>query len=332
MPNNTNNLGQPIGNNRVKSRVWVTGYGGFMGVHLVHLLERKGEDVLATYFRPTTPLLGDKPKGRVIECDVRDRAKVYSLLQDFQPEKIFHLAAQSYPTVSWDDPWYTMETNVIGTINIFEGLKTFGLDCKILNACSSAEYGYVTEDEVPVEEAHPLKPLHPYGVSKVSQEMLGYQYYKNFGIPSIGVRIFNTTGPGKTNDVCSDLTRRLVEISKGTNTAKNLRIGNLESRRAITDVRDVIQAFDLALDTAQIGEVYNLSGDRVYAIQEIVDILRGLVDFDFEVAQDPTLLRPTDEPIIYGSSEKFRKQTNWRPTIPLKSTLQDMLAYWHKVL
>jgi GDP-mannose 4,6-dehydratase len=312
--------------------VWVTGYGGFMGVHLVDLLETKGEEVLATYFRPTTDLRASKPRGWVEECDIRDRAKVNRLLKEFKPEKIFHLAAQSYPTVSWEDPWYTIETNVIGTVNIFEGVKNLGLNCKILNACSSAEYGYVTEEEVPVREDHALKPLHPYGVSKVSQEMLGYQYYKNFGIESIAVRIFNTTGPGKVNDVCADFTKRLVEMAKGINAEKKLRVGNLKARRAITDVRDVIRAFDLALDKATMGEAYNLSGGKVYEVQEIVDILCELIGFDFKVWQDPKLLRPTDEPIIFGDSRKFHQETGWQQEIPLEKTLGDMLVYWDKVL
>ena len=314
------------------NKIWVNGYGGFMGVHLVDLLEAKGHEVLATYFRPTTDLRNSHPKGRVVKCDIRDKDIVFGLLEEFRPDKIFHLAAQSYPTVSWDDPWYTMETNVIGTINIFEGVKQLGLDCKILNACSSAAYGYVTEAEVPVKEDHALVPLHPYGVSKAAQEMLGYQYFKNFGIQSIAVRIFNTTGPGKTNDVCSDLTKRIVEIEKGINSEKRLRVGNLLTRRAITDVRDIINAFDLALDKATVGEAYNLSGEKVYQIQEIVDILRDLTNTEFDVYQDPKLLRPTDEPIIYGSSKKFQHETNWKQTIPLKQTLNDMLAYWQNIL
>jgi GDP-4-dehydro-6-deoxy-D-mannose reductase len=316
----------------VTCKIWVTGYGGFMGVHLVGFLESKGDEVLATYFRPTTDLRGSKPKCRVEECDIRDKSRVNNLLKEFQPEKIFHLAAQSYPAVSWDDPWYTIESNVIGTVNVFEGVRKLGLDCKILNACSSAEYGFVTEDEVPVKENHSLKPLHPYGVSKVAQEMLAYQYNKNFDIKSVTVRIFNTTGPGKVNDVCSDFTKRLIELAKGINVERRLRVGNLKARRAITDVRDIIKAFDLALEKATIGEVYNLSGARVYEIREIVDILGELVDFDFEVWQDPALLRPTDEPIIFGDSNKFQCQTGWRQEIALETTLSDMLDYWNRVL
>ncbi|MEY6433999.1 GDP-mannose 4,6-dehydratase [Thioalkalicoccus limnaeus] len=314
------------------SRVWVTGFGGFMGSHLVDLLERNGHQVLGTYFPPTAKVGRTAVRGKVGECDVRDRDKVRSLVEEFRPEKIYHLAAQSYPVVSWADPWYTLETNVIGTTNIFEAVKAVGVQCRILNACSSAEYGMVREDDVPVKEGRVLRPLHPYGVSKVSQELLAVQYFENFGIESVSVRIFNTTGPGKVNDVCSEFTKRLVEIEKGIDISGTLRVGNLDARRAITDVRDVIRAFDLALDLATPGEVYNLSGSTVYRIQEIVEMLRGMVDRDFEVKQDPALMRPTDEPIIFGDSTKFKKETGWREEIPLDVTLRDMLDYWRKAL
>jgi GDP-4-dehydro-6-deoxy-D-mannose reductase len=313
-------------------RDWVTGAGGFMGDTLVEMLVRKGHDVLATYYRPTTDI-GDIDRGATIEeCDVRDREKVKKLLHEFQPQHIFHLAAQSFPVVSWEDPWYTLETNVIGTVNVFEGIKALRLDCEVLNACSSAEYGLVGIAEVPLKEDHSLKPLHPYGVSKVAQELLAYQYFMNFGVKSISMRIFNTTGPRKVNDVCSDFTKRLIEIEKGKNPEKKLRVGNLKTRRAITDVRDAVRAFQLALDKATIGETYNLSGERVYQIEEIIDLLKELVNFPFQVEQDPKLLRPTDEPILYGSSEKFKRETGWTQEISLDQTLRDMLDFWRKIL
>ncbi len=313
-------------------RIWITGGGGFMGPHLANLLAEKGNDVLATYYPINEKNKKINPKVRFEECDIRDRDRVYLILKEFKPEKIFHLAAQSFPTVSWKDPWYTINTNLIGTINIFEGVREFKLDPKILVACSSAEYGYVTEDEVPVKENHELKPLHPYGVSKVGQEMLSYQYFKNFGIKAIPVRIFNTTGPGKINDVCADFTKKLTEIEKGINKEGKILVGNLQTRRAITDVRDVINAFDLALDKAIYGEVYNLSGERVYQIKEIIEILRELVDFQFFVEIDKKLIRPSDEPIIYGDSMKFIKETGWKQEIPLEKTLKDMLNYWRENL
>lgn len=311
---------------------WVTGAAGFMGDYLVGRLIAKGHEVLATYYTPTTNIGNIDPKATIEECDIRDRDKVKKLLLEFKPEYIFHLAAQSYPTVSWNDPWYTIETNVLGTINIFEGVRELKLDCKVLNACSSAEYGFVSQEEVPLKEDHSLKPLHPYGVSKVAQELLAYQYFVNFGIKSISMRIFNTTGPRKVNDVCSDFTRRLVEIEKGRNLEKKLKVGNTKTRRAIIDVRDSVRAFELALDKATIGEAYNLSGEKVYEIGEIIDILRRIVNFSFEIELDPNLLRPTDEPVIYGNSEKFKRETGWRQEVQLDQTLADMLNFWREVL
>jgi GDP-4-dehydro-6-deoxy-D-mannose reductase len=313
-------------------REWVTGAAGFMGDYLTAMLVNKEHEVLATYYRPTTDVRNIDRRARIEECDIRDRNRVKGLLSEFNPDKIFHLAAQSYPTVSWEDPWYTIETNVIGTINIFEGIKALGLDCKVLNACSSAEYGFVNQEEVPLKEEHSLRPLHPYGVSKVAQEMLAYQYFVNYRIKSISMRIFNTTGPRKVNDVCADFTKRLVEIEKSKNPEKKLRVGNLKTKRAITDVRDAIRAFDLALDRATVGETYNLSGEKVYEIGEIIEILRRLVGFNFELLEDPKLMRPTDEPIIFGSSEKFKKETGWQQEIPLEKTLKDMLNYWRSVI
>ena len=314
------------------SKEWVTGAAGFMGDYLAGMLVNKEHEVLATFYRPTTNVNNIDRRARIEECDVRDRERVKDLLVGFKPDRVFHLAAQSYPTVSWEDPWYTIETNVIGTINIFEGIKELGLGCKILNACSSAEYGFVSQEEVPLREERLLKPLHPYGVSKVAQEMVAYQYFMNFGIKSISLRIFNTTGPRKVNDVCSDFTRRLVEIEKGKNPEKKLRVGNLKTKRPLTDVRDAIRAFNLALDKATFGETYNLSGEKVCEIGEIVEILRGLVGFNFELMEDPKLMRPTDEPIIYGDSGKFKRETGWKQEIPLEETLRDMLDYWRRVL
>ena len=303
-----------------------------MGQHLTDFLIKKGCSVLSTTYHPTTNIKELNSQAIIMECDIRDKKRVYSIIESFQPSKIFHLAAQSYPTVSWEDPWYTLETNVIGTTNIFEAVKTFALKCKILNACTSAEYGFVTPDEVPVKEDHQLNPLQPYGVSKLAQEKLAYQYFKNFGIQSVSVRIFNTTGPKKVNDVCSDFTRRLIEIEKGKNLEKKLIVGNITTQRAITDVRDIINAFDIALDKSTMGEVYNLSGDYVYKISNIIETLKKLVNFEFTVEQDKRLIRSTDEPIIYGDSSKFKKETGWSQEIPLEITLKDMLNYWRETL
>lgn len=309
-------------------RVWITGGCGMMGQHLTDFLVNKEFTVLSTYYRPTTDI-NELNKGCIkTECDVRDKEKVFSIVKDFQPDQIYHLAAQSFPTVSWEDPWYTIETNVLGSVNIFEAVKKFKKDCKILNACTSGEYGFVEPYETPIKESHALNPLHPYGVSKLAQEKLAYQYLKNFNVKSISMRIFNTTGPKKINDVCSDFTKRLIEIELGINNTKKLIVGNLDSQRAIIDARDTVRGFYLALEKGKIGEVYNISGDQIYKMSDIIDRLRNLVDFEFTLEQDKKLLRPTDETIIYGDSTKFKKDTGWKQEIPIEKTLKDMMDYW----
>ena len=312
-----------------KMNILITGAGGMMGSHMADFLIEKGHNVLGIDFTPTTDITEFNKKAVYKECDIRDRDKLTNILNWFKPDIIFHLAAQSFPTVSWDRPEYTIQTNILGTVNLFEAVKQLKLDTIILNACSSAEYGYVNADEVPVKETHELKPLHPYGVSKVAQEFLAYQYYKNFGIKSVTIRIFNTTGPKKVNDVCSDFTKQIVLMEKGLQKSV-LRVGNIYTKRAITDVRDLIEAFWIGASKCDFGERYNVSGEKVYLIKDIIEILRELTHVKFELFEDPKLIRSTDEPIIYGDSTHFKERTNWHQKIDIKTTLNDMLDYWRK--
>lgn len=312
-------------------RVLVTGAGGMVGSHLTDFLINRGQKVLGIDFVPTTDVSHYNKLAQYVECDIRDKEKLANIVSTFKPEIIFHLAAQSFPTVSWYRPEYTIETNILGTINLFEIVKKLNLDPVILVAGSSAEYGFVDESEVPVSENKELKPLHPYGVSKVAQEMLAYQYYKNFGVKAFTIRIFNTTGPKKINDVCADFTKQIVMMEKGLQES-SLRIGNTLTRRAITDVRDLIEAFWMAVNNCKPGESYNVSGDKVYQVSEIIEMLRTLTSINFTERVDMNLLRTTDEKIIYGDSTKFKNSTGWSQKIPLIQTLSDMLDYWRKTI
>jgi len=314
-----------------KMNILVTGAGGMMGAHMLDFLTEKGHNVLGIDFVPTTDINQLNKKATYVECDIRDKEKLNSVLDKFKPKVIFHLAAQSFPTVSWERPEYTIETNILGTVNLFEAVKKLKLDTIILNAGSSGEYGFIDEKEVPVKEERELRPLHPYGVSKVAQELLAYQYYKNFGIKSVTIRIFNTTGPRKINDVCSDFTKQIVLMEKGFQ-PPILKVGNINTRRAITDVRDLIESFWLAIHKCDFGERYNVSGERVYLIKDIIEILREFTAVKFEIQEDPKLVRPTDEPIIYGDSTRFKEKTGWSQKIDIKTTLKDMLDYWRKNL
>ncbi len=271
-----------------------------------------------------------KDKLKITRCDVADRESVDKIISEFEPEVIYHLAAQSFPTVSWEKPVETIRTNVEGTVNIFESVIAKELDCPVIVACSSAEYGLVREDEGPTREDHSLLPLHPYGVSKVAQDLLAYQYFKNYGTPTVRIRFFNTTGPGKTNDVASDFTKRVVAAEKAGGGI--IKVGNLTPRRDITDVRDSIRAVLMTIKLADKGEVYNICSSKAVVIQDMLDTILSLTEADVTSEVDQAILRPTDEPIIMGDNTKLVEATGWRPEVPLEKTLSDMMDWWRQRL
>ncbi len=305
-------------------KVMITGAAGFIGGFLAQYCTRAGSEVLGIDIRePAEGWAAD----RFEHCDVRNSACLSGLISKFRPQRIFHLAAQSHPVVSLERPLETIDTNVGGTINLFESLRTTGVMPVVVVACSSAEYGPVAERDLPVQEEHPLNPLHPYGVSKVAQDLMAAQYFANYSIPAIRIRIFKTTGPGKLDEVCSDLTKRAVEIELGIR-PPSMPVGNLTNRRSIVDVRDLVQALWSSADHCKVGEVYNLGGDDIYSIREVIEAIRTQVAFRFEVEQRPELMRPCDEPVTAGDNTKFRNCCPWTPKIRLATTLHDMLEWW----
>src|SRR5690349_8733431 len=236
-----------------------------MGSHMIDYYHDELQQlVYGTFYKPTTNLDEYSHKAILQECDVRYYSHLLRLMSEIRPDVVFHLAAQSYPTVSMKRPQETTEINVNGTINVFEAIKEIRkthkeYDPVVVVACSSAEYGSsLTPENVPIPEDVILLPVHPYGVTKVAQDMLSYQYFLNDHVKSIRARIFNTTGPRKVNDVASDFTKRAVLIEKGVE--GKFKVGNIHAKRAITDVRVLIQAMILLSEKGRPGEVYNISG------------------------------------------------------------------------
>jgi GDP-4-dehydro-6-deoxy-D-mannose reductase len=310
-------------------RIWISGCGGMMGSHLCDALAGAGHVVLATYYKPTVDA-ADLAALALEEVDIRDWCSVYDSLTHFQPNAVFHLAAQSYPTASWQRPIETLETNIIGTANVLEAVRRLGSDVRVVVAGSSAEYGTVDPQKVPVSEGEPLLPLHPYGVSKVAADLLAYQYWAGSGLDTVRVRIFNCTGPRKTGDALSDFVRRAVWLERHPE-VKVIRVGNLATRRTIVDVRDLNRGMILLLDRGKSGEVYNLGGPTAYPMNDILSrVLRCTTRSDIVAEIDPKLLRPTDEPIIWADCTKLKLATGWEPEISLDQTIEDMAAYWRQ--
>src|SRR6476659_8935976 len=228
-------------------KIMITGAAGFIGEVLTRYCMDQGASVLGLDVKESGALCHD---ARFELCDVRDANRLLHLVQSFRPDCVFHLAAQSYPTVSLIQPFETIAINAGGTVNVFESVRQAAISPLIVVACSSAEYGSVAAADLPVKEDHPLRPLHPYGVSKVAQDLLAAQYFANYSIPAVRIRIFNTTGVGKTGDVCSGLTMRAVEIESQSRPGL-LKVRNLTSRRAILDVRDMVRALWLSAERCE---------------------------------------------------------------------------------
>ena len=318
--------------------ILVTGAGGMVGSHMVELLHAKGENVIGTYYKPTTDITELPREIMMIECDVRYAPSVEKIIMEYMPEQIYHLAAQSYPTVSWDRPYETIETNVNGTIAVYEAIKKVrhlkeeNYDPMVVVACSSAEYGETLNelegDKIYVKETAELKPLHPYGVSKVGQDLISFQYFMNDHIRCIRARIFNSTGTRKVNDVTSDFTHRAIQAERTG--VYELRVGNLNTKRAIMDQRDLVKALILLAEKGIAGEAYNISSEHIYQVKDIIKMIEKQIGREFKINVDPTLLRSTDEEIIVGDVAKIKKDTGWTQEIPMEQTITDMLNYWRK--
>lgn len=313
-------------------KVLITGVTGFAGSHLVdYLLTRNDCEIHGIQrWRSRTENIEHLKPGQITlhECDLRDATSTFDTIDKVRPDWIFHLAAQSFVPTSWVAPTESLTTNILAQLNIFEAVRRLGLKTRIQLACSSEEYGMVYPDEVPIQETNPLRPLSPYAVSKVGQDMLGYQYWMSWKVDSVRTRGFNHEGPRRGPVfVASDFAKQIADIEKGRK-APVLHVGNLDAKRDFTDVRDMVRAYVLALEKCEPGEVYNICRGQCWTIRETLDMLLAMSKVDIEVRQDPARLRPSDVQILLGDNSKFVKATGWQPVIPFERTLADMLEYW----
>lgn len=317
--------------------VLVTGAGGMVGSHMVEMLYNRGDNVIGIWHKNKKNIEQVTVPVKFVQCDLRYAQGIDEIIMDNLPQQIFHLAAQSYPTVSWVSPSETIDVNINSTINIYEAIKKArkyidpNYDPMVVVACSSAEYGETLNQlegvgEVYVKETAELQPLHPYGVSKVGQDLISFQYFMNDHIRCIRARIFNSTGTRKVNDVTSDFTHRAVEAERSG--VYELRVGNLNTKRAIMDQRDLVKGLMLLADKGTAGEVYNISSENIYQMSDIVTLIEDEIEHKLEIKVDPALLRPTDEKIIVGDVTKLKRDTGWKQDIPMKQTIADMLDYW----
>jgi GDP-mannose 4,6-dehydratase len=312
-------------------RILITGITGMVGSHLAEyvLTYQPGVEVhgLVRWRSPLDNVRGIQGRVTLHEAELRDLHSLVRLLETVRPERIFHLAAQSYVSASFLAPADTMTTNVVGTTNLLDAVRLTGID-PLIHICSSSEvYGQVTEQEVPIRETNAFRPASPYAVSKVGEDMVAQQYFLSWGIRTVRTRMFTHTGP-RRGDVFAEsaFAKQIAEIEAGVR-PNPMAVGNLDSVRTFADVRDAVRAYWALLEQCPPGEVYNIGGERTMLVGEMLALLKGMARCRIEHRVDPALVRPSDVTLQIPDTSKFFIATGWKPEIPLEQTLADLLAY-----
>ena len=316
-------------------KVLITGISGFAGSHLAEFLLNKGYKVYGTFYDKSTfsNLNGFIDKITLFECDIRNYDILKKIIRKVRPDEIYHLAAISFVPTSLKNPKLTFDTNLYGTLNLYQVVIEQKINPKILFVGSADEYGLVKESDLPIKETRPLHPMNPYAISKMSSDFLSYFYFKNYHFDIIRVRSFNHIGPRQAPDfVCPSFAKQIVEIEKGIKREPIIMVGNLEAKRDFTDVRDMVRAYWLAVQKGEMGEVYNICSERTVQIKELLNKFLKLSSKKIEVMEDPKRMRPSDNPVLQGDFSKFRERCGWKPEIPLDKTFKDILEYWREIL
>ncbi len=280
-----------------------------MGSWLVAHLREQGDDVVPT----------DS------EIDVTDPAALRGALVDSEPDAVYHLAALTHVGRSYDEPSEVVRVNALGTLSVLEAARVCPRAPRVLVVSSAEVYGRVGEEDLPLREESPLAPVSPYAASKIAAEFLAIQAHLAYGLETIRVRPFNHVGPGQSTDFAVPaLASRIVDAKKSG--ATWIPVGNLDAKRDLTDVRDVVRAYRMLVIDGMPGSVYNVSSGRSIGIDDVANRLLELADADLELRPDPKLVRPVDVPVLLGDSSKLEKETGWRPEIELRQTLDDVLS------
>jgi GDP-4-dehydro-6-deoxy-D-mannose reductase len=292
-------------------RALITGGKGFVGQWLATHLKDCGDEVVIVD----------------VETDVADGAALRKVVTDAGPEAIYHLAAMTHVGESWENPSEVLRVNVLGTAELLASARSLPQSPTVLVVSSAEVYGVVSPSDLPLGEDAPTNPATPYAASKLAAEAFALQAWRGYRQPVIVVRPFNHIGPGQSpNFAVPALAKRIVEARRSG--ATSLRVGTLTTRRDFTDVRDVVVAYRLLVQQGTPGSIYNVCSGRDVAISEVADALLALAGAELELVTDPELVRPVDVPVLRGDASLLASVTGWSPSIPLATTLADVLASW----
>ena len=316
----------------MSEKVLITGINGFVGKHLTDYLLDNNYEVVGFDIKDTIENKIISEDIKIYTGDLRDEQEITTVIKNFNPNLIFHLAAQSSVKLSFENPAETLSINLIGSLNVLEAISKLQTPAKTLLITSSEIYGQLKPDQVPVTEDYPFEPVNPYAVSKAAVDLLAYQYYKTYKLPVYWARAFSHAGPfQRTVAVLSDWTFQTARIELGLSTPE-IKVGNLDVTRDYTDVRDTIKAYVDILLKGKPGQPYNVCSGKGYHLSELLDTITSFSGKKIKVVPDPSRLRPVDIPILIGSPDRLKKDTGWQPKIDIDTTLRDTYKYWIEYL
>jgi len=315
-----------------RPKALITGIRGFVGSHLADLLVAEGYQVSGIALtHDRTNLSRIESQLSISYGDIRDLKIVAEILAEVRPDYIYHLAGSAFVPDAETEPRLVYEVNILGTLNLLEAARSTNLSAKILIVGSGEVYGQVPEAALPVNEEYPLKPTTSYGVTKACADLLAYQYATAYQTDVIRVRPFNHVGPRQSERFAiSGFAKQIAEIEMGLREPV-LHVGNLEARRDYTDVRDVVKAYQIVLERAKRGEVYNIGSNTALRIGDLLEILIGESTVKgITLRQQPVRMRHNDIPVMLCDASKLEKELGWKPAIPIRRTLRDLLGYWRE--
>ncbi|NJP05209.1 MAG: GDP-mannose 4,6-dehydratase [Chloroflexaceae bacterium] len=310
-------------------RALITGINGFAGSHLAdYLVARGGWDIWGLARKPVIRWDHLQDDIRLVCADLTCAEDVSRVLQHVRPQVIFHLAGQAFVPLSFRQPASTISNNVFGLLSLFLAIIEHGLDTRVLTVGSYEQYGLIQPEDLPIDEQTPLRPCNPYGTSKIAQDMLALQYYFSHGIDVVRVRPFNHIGPRQdVSFVAPAFAHQIAAIELGIQPPV-LQVGDLRAQRDFTDVRDMVRAYYLAIESGQSGDVYNIGSGHALSVQTLLDHLLAASQVKITVEPDPERMRPINVPLVVCDASRLQQHTGWSPAIPFAQTIHDILEDW----
>lgn len=313
----------------MSKKILVTGASGFVGTYLVReLLNNSNHQIYAAVYGSGSSLSELIPADHIYSGDLSDYNFAADLIQKVAPDIVYQLAALSVVHNSEAKAGQVLSANITIQYNILESVRQFAPHARVIAICSANEYGLVQENEMPISESAELRPLNPYAVSKVAQDMLAYQYFLAYGLDVVRLRPFNHTGPGQTTDfIIPALAEQFASIKK-TQKEPVITVGNTESIRDFTDVRDMVKAYVLAADKCKSGEVYNIGYGKGSSVSEIISMFESVSGLQVKLTTQESQVRGADVPVLIADSSRFRSVTGWQPEIPFMETIKSVYNYY----